>query len=67
MEPRRTKPSESAGRVERARAKEGVGEHCTGKVEQLVYELDTPMWHKYYQQVRKTIRFPRYYKKDLNW
>lgn len=32
-----------------------------------VYDLETPIWSKYYQKVRKTIRFPRYYKKALNW
>jgi|GEM_PF-5356153 len=32
-----------------------------------VYELDTPRWRQYYEEVRKTIRFPRYYKKTLNW
>jgi len=31
------------------------------------YDLETPLWSKYYQQVRKSIRFPRYYKKALNW
>jgi hypothetical protein len=32
-----------------------------------VYDLNTPIWNRYYQRVRKTIRFPRYYKKALNW
>ena len=32
-----------------------------------VYKHDTPKWRKYYQKVRKNIRFPRYYKKALNW
>lgn len=31
------------------------------------YDLSTPLWAKYYQQVRKSIRFPRYYKRTLNW
>ena len=31
------------------------------------YDLATPLWNKYYQEVRKRIRFPRYYKKALNW
>jgi hypothetical protein len=35
--------------------------------EQLVYEKDMPLWRRYYQRVRKTIRFPRYYKETLNW
>lgn len=36
-------------------------------VEQMVYTVETPKWRQYYQRVRKTIRFPRYYKKTLNW
>jgi hypothetical protein len=28
---------------------------------------DTPLWDKYYQEMRKRIRFPRYYKRALNW
>lgn len=36
-------------------------------VEKEAYDLSTPLWSKYYQQVRKSIRFPRYYKHDLNW
>jgi hypothetical protein len=30
-------------------------------------DVETPLWHKYYVRVRKTARFPRYYKRDLNW
>lgn len=36
-------------------------------MEQLVYEAETPKWRSYYERVRKTIRFPRYYKKAQNW
>lgn len=32
-----------------------------------VYDFATPRWSEYYKQVRKSIRFPRYYKKALNW
>lgn len=32
-----------------------------------IYDLSTPLWHKYYEAVRRGIRFPRYYKQDLNW
>lgn len=32
-----------------------------------LYDLSTPLWHKYYEEVRKGIRFPRYYKHELNW
>ncbi len=35
--------------------------------EHAVYEQDTPRWRRYYHEVRKTIRFPRYYKKSVNW
>ena len=31
------------------------------------YDIETPLWHKYYERVRKTARFPRYYKRELNW
>jgi hypothetical protein len=31
------------------------------------YDLSTPLWNKYYQEVRKSIRFPRYYKRSVNW
>ena len=31
------------------------------------YDLSTPLWTKYYEQVRKSIRFPRYYKRAVNW
>lgn len=32
-----------------------------------VYDLSTPRWQVYYQRLRATVRFPRYYKKALNW
>ena len=31
------------------------------------HAADTPLWDKYYQEMRKRIRFPRYYKRALNW
>lgn len=31
------------------------------------YDLETPLWSRYYQAMRKRIRFPRYYKKAVNW
>lgn len=37
------------------------------KVESSVYEPTTPLFSKYYQKVRERIRFPRYYKKAVNW
>jgi len=47
--------------------KEGVKDQGKVTMEQLVYEADTPKWRSYYERVRKTIRFPRYYKKEQNW
>ncbi len=32
-----------------------------------VYSMCSPLWSKYYTEVRKRIRFPRYYKKAVNW
>lgn len=31
-----------------------------------VYDLTTPLVDKYLRQMRRHIRFPRYYKKSLN-
>lgn len=31
------------------------------------YDLRTPLWSKYYAAMRKRVRFPRYYKKAVNW
>ncbi|MEO8068732.1 MAG: hypothetical protein ABI599_13640 [Flavobacteriales bacterium] len=31
------------------------------------YDLRTPLWELYYRRVRATVRFPRYYKKAVNW
>lgn len=44
-----------------------IPEQPEASVEKDVYDLSTPLWHKYYEAVRKSIRFPRYYKHDLNW
>jgi hypothetical protein len=38
-----------------------------GGVIRTVYERTTPLWNKYYREVRKRIRFPRYYKRAVNW
>lgn len=32
-----------------------------------LYDLSTPALDKYYREMRKRVRFPRYYKKALNW
>ena len=32
-----------------------------------LYDLSTPTLDKHYRELRKRIRFPRYYKKALNW
>ncbi len=31
------------------------------------YDLSTPLIDKYLREVRRHVRFPRYYKKALNW
>ncbi len=49
------------------RKKAGSSKKGTPEVVLRDYDLETPLWSKYYQQVRKSIRFPRYYKKALNW
>lgn len=58
MEPRTSKQHQPAN---------GSAEKSPGSVEQMVYDVDTPRWRKYYQRVRRTTRFPRYYKKEQNW
>ena len=37
------------------------------KTDAPLYDLSTPLWDKYYREVRRSVRFPRYYKKVLNW
>lgn len=32
-----------------------------------LYDLSTPLLDKYYREMRKKVRFPRYYKRALNW
>ena len=32
-----------------------------------IYDMRTPLWSRYYDRLRKSIRFPRYYKKAVNW
>ena len=32
-----------------------------------IYDLSTPLLDKYYREMRKKVRFPRYYKRALNW
>lgn len=50
-----------------AAAKATVVREETEVEEKETYDLSTPLWSKYYRQVRKSIRFPRYYKRALNW
>ncbi len=47
--------------------KEGTKRKKEPEVSPVIYDQETPLWNKYYAQVRRTIRFPRYYKKSLNW
>ncbi|MBX2972348.1 MAG: hypothetical protein KF797_04540 [Flavobacteriales bacterium] len=44
-----------------------IPEDGASVVERDIYDLSTPLWQKYYAEVRKSIRFPRYYKHELNW
>lgn len=44
-----------------------VREEREVKAERDIYDLATPLWQKYYEAVRKSIRFPRYYKQEVNW
>ncbi|MBL8003322.1 MAG: hypothetical protein JNL05_15320 [Flavobacteriales bacterium] len=37
------------------------------KAETSEYDLSTPLLDKYLREMRKHIRFPRYYKRALNW
>ena len=32
-----------------------------------LYDLSTPLWDRYQRQVRRSIKFPRYYRKQDNW
>jgi hypothetical protein len=32
-----------------------------------LYDLSTPILDRYYRAMRKRVKFPRYYKKALNW
>lgn len=32
-----------------------------------IYDLTTPRWSRYYRAMRERVRFPRHYKKKLNW
>jgi hypothetical protein len=31
-----------------------------------VYDLTTPLWSRYYEAVRKRVRFPRYFKRTAS-
>lgn len=51
-------------------AKREKGRSVPGRLVELpkeVYDLSTPLWQAYYQRLRATVKFPRYYKKALNW
>lgn len=43
------------------------GKKAANEKEGGIYDLTTPRWSRYYQAMRKRVRFPRYYKKKLNW
>lgn len=45
----------------------GTKDDRVERLEQSVYDMDFPLWRRYYDRVRRTVRFPRYYKKEWNW
>ena len=49
------------------KAKKKKGMENKGKEKKDLYDLETPLWDKYYKKVRSSVRFPRYYKESLNW
>lgn len=50
-----------------ASKKKHKAEGRNGELGALEYDVTTPLWNQYYQAMRKRIRFPRYYKRALNW
>jgi hypothetical protein len=47
--------------------REGVAPAEGAMVPDEVYDRATPRWEAYYRKTRSTIRFPRYYRRDVNW
>lgn len=41
--------------------------HHAGTEPDALYDLSTPLWDRYYRRVRRSIKFPRYYRKRENW
>ncbi|MCB9184422.1 MAG: hypothetical protein H6591_10945 [Flavobacteriales bacterium] len=50
-----------------AKKSASVSKEAANRPGEEAYDLSTPRWSRYYQAMRKRIRFPRYYKKALNW
>ena len=46
--------------MKKAKKKRTIGQDHT-------YDLSTPLWDAYHKKLRKSVRFPRYYKAALNW
>ncbi|MBL0128139.1 MAG: hypothetical protein IPP83_11930 [Flavobacteriales bacterium] len=44
-----------------------TGDDGAAKELNSVYDTATPQWNAYYRALRKRIRFPRYYKRAVNW
>lgn len=61
MKRKRAEFNNATAKARLVREEEGV------EVTKDAYDLSTPLWAKYYKEVRKSIRFPRYYKRSLNW
>ncbi|MCB0789057.1 MAG: hypothetical protein KDB75_07130 [Flavobacteriales bacterium] len=55
-----------AGTTERSRRPRGTRRGSEKEGEEL-YDLTTPKWDRYYRRVRRSIRFPRYYRRKENW
>jgi hypothetical protein len=55
-----------ASSLHTSRTRNGVDEasHEDGLIIAL---KQTPLWNAFYKRMRRTTRFPRNYRKDLNW
>lgn len=53
--------------LKQMKVKKQKGKENKDKEKKELYDLSTPLWDKYYQKVRRSVRFPRYYKESLNW
>jgi hypothetical protein len=55
-----------ANSLHHPRARTGVDD--ASQEDGLIVALkQTPLWNAFYKRMRRTTRFPRNYRKDLNW